>query len=590
MKKINLLFAILTVYFSVFSQAPTITSFSPASGPVGTLVTITGTNLSSPTAFTIGGIAAIAVSNTGTTLVGMIMPGAATGSISVITAGGSIMASGNFTISPTPYPNAQQGSKLVGTGAIVLPNYNVVYQGYSVAMSADGNTAIVGGYDDASVGGAVWIYTRTGGIWSQQGPKLLGSGTIGDGITLPNQGWSVALSADGNTAIVGGPGDQDQIGAAWVFTRSDTTWTQQGNKLIGTGFLGKSGQGYSVSISADGNTAIVGGQYDNTGIGAAWIYTRSDTTWTQQGSKLVGSGAINGSSSSRQGSSVSISADGNTAIVGGSLDNSDTGAVWIYTRIDTTWTQQGPKLVGTGGVGTFIEQGQAVALSADGNTAIVGGQVDNNHTGAVWVFTRTGGIWSQQGPKLVGTGAIYGAIGEEQGNSVALSADGNTAIVGGFNDSNSTGAVWIYIRSDTTWIQQGSKVVGSGAVGFGGASQGQSVALSADGTTMIEGGSGDNEGIGAAWIFISVDTTTGIEDLNGVSAIHLYPNPNKGSFTLQTSASIGSDYTISDMLGHIIMQQPIRSDTETVEMRDAVEGVYTLAVKGAQPIRFVVMK
>jgi hypothetical protein len=91
------------------------------------------------------------------------------------------------------------------------------------------------------------------------------------------------------------------------------------------------------------------------------------------------------------------------------------------------FAQQGPKLVGTGAVAPSV-QGDSVALSADGNTAIVGGCCDNSYTGAAWVFTRSGGVWTQQGDKLVGTGAVGNA---NQGWSVALSADGNTAIVGG---------------------------------------------------------------------------------------------------------------------------------------------------------------
>jgi hypothetical protein len=80
------------------------------------------------------------------------------------------------------------------------------------------------------------------------------------------------------------------------------------------------------------------------------------------------------------------------------------------------FTQQGPKLVGSGGGNSA--QGDSVALSADGNTAIVGGPDDNGSIGAAWVFTRSGGVWTQQGPKLVGTGAVGGF----QGLSVALSA------------------------------------------------------------------------------------------------------------------------------------------------------------------------
>ena len=69
----------------------------------------------------------------------------------------------------------------------------------------------------------------------------------------------MALSADGNTALIGGPSDNGGVGAAWVFTRSGSTWTQQGAKLVGTGAVGHAGQGWSVALSADGNTALVGG-------------------------------------------------------------------------------------------------------------------------------------------------------------------------------------------------------------------------------------------------------------------------------------------------------------------------------------------
>ncbi len=99
------------------------------------------------------------------------------------------------------------------------------------------------------------------------------------------------------------------------------------------------------------------------------------------------------------------------------------------------FSQQGSKLVGTGAVGSAL-MGGAVSLSADGNTALVGGYFDNAGAGAVWVWTRSGGVWTQQGSKLVGTGAVGAA---NQGHSVSLSADGNTAIVGGPDDDQVPG-------------------------------------------------------------------------------------------------------------------------------------------------------
>jgi Divergent InlB B-repeat domain/FG-GAP repeat len=392
---------------------------------------------------------------------------------------------------------AQQGSKLVGTGAVGSAG-----QGSSVALSADGNTAIVGGSGDNSGIGAAWVYTRSGAVWTQQGDKLVGSGAVGSA----NQGISVALSADGNTAIVGGSGDNSGIGAAWVYTRSGAVWTQQGSKLVGNGAVGSAGQGSSVALSADGNTAIVGGPSDNFdpnfgGIGAAWVYTRSGGIWTQQGDKLVGSGAVR---SANQGYSVALSADGNTAIVGGPQDNGDidtggSGAAWVFTRSGVVWTQQGSKLVSSGEASP-PGLGYSVALSGDGNTAIVGGPLNDGANGgiegAAWVYTRNSAVWTQQGSKLVGSGAVAYS---DQGNSVALSSDGNTAITGGFAD-DSEGAAWVFTRNGGVWTQQGSKLVGTGAVGN--AVQGNSVALSGDGNTAIVGGPGDNSFTGAAWVFV----------------------------------------------------------------------------------------
>ena len=378
----------------------------------------------------------------------------------------------------------QQGTKLIGTGAVGNAN-----QGFSVAVSADGNTAVVGGASDNAGAGAAWVYTRSGGVWSQQGAKLVGTGAVG----ASQQGGSVAVSADGNTAVVGGYNDNADAGAAWVYTRSGGVWSQQA-KLVGTGIVGIAHQGFSVAVSSDGNTAVLGGYFDNSGAGAAWVFTRAGTVWGQQGAKLVGTGAVG---NAQQGRSVAVSGDGNTVVVGGSADNGNAGAAWVYTRSGGVWTQQGAKLVGAGAVGNAF-QGTSVAVSADGNTAVVGAQSDNSNLGAAWIYTRSAGVWSQDGAKLVGTGAVGAS---NQGSSVAVSSNGNTAVVGASGDNNATfaGAAWVYKRLGGVWTQQGAKLVGTGAVNP--AQQGCSVALSADGGTAFVGGYQDNSGAGAAWAY-----------------------------------------------------------------------------------------
>jgi len=376
-----------------------------------------------------------------------------------------------------------QQAKLVGTGAA-----GIAGQGGSVSLSADGNTAIVGAPGDNNAmlnnTGAAWVFVRSRGTWSQQGRKLVGTGAIGNA----DQGTSVSLSSSGNTAIVGGPFDNDDAGAAWVFERSDGVWRQQA-KLVaaGTSFL----FGDSVSLSGGGNTAIVGGPLDNGSVGAAWVFTRSHGVWSQQ-AKLVGTGVTGAFAT--QGFSVSLSGDGNTAIVGGFNDNNDLGAAWVFARSHGVWTQRA-KLVGTEAVGP-ANQGFSVSLSGDGDTAIVGGPLDNNEAGAAWVFTRSHGVWSQQA-KLVGAGVV-GAF-QFQGISVALSGNGNAAFVGGFADNNLTGATWVFTRSHGVWTQQ-AKLIAAGAIGN--AEQGYSVSISDDGETAAVGGSFDNKGAGAAWIFV----------------------------------------------------------------------------------------
>ena len=390
----------------------------------------------------------------------------------------------------------QQGSKLVGLGAVGL-----AAQGISVALSADGNTAIIGGWADNDLTGGAWVFTRNGNVWVQQGGKLVGTGAIGPAA----QGFSVALSADGNTAILGGWLDNGFVGAAWVFTRSGGAWSQQGAKLVGSGAVGTPNQGWSVALSADGNTAVVGGPYAMAETvsdpGAAWVFTRNGGVWSQQGGKLVGAGAVGASAF---GASVSLSADGDTAVVGGPNDNAGNGAAWVFGRSGSVWSQQGAKLFGSGAAG-FVNQGMSVAMAADGNTILVGGPSDYQVAaeawrGAAWVFTRTGSSWWQAGDKLVGTGAVGGAA---QGVSVSLSADGTTAIVGAPYDNSQAGAAWVFTSIGGVWLQEGAKLVATDAIGA--SQQGWSVAIAADGQTAIVGGWGDDSSAGAAWIYIRGD-------------------------------------------------------------------------------------
>jgi hypothetical protein len=386
-------------------------------------------------------------------------------------------------------------TKLIGAGSIGT----LVSQGglKGVALSADGSTLAVGGRLDNNQFGAIWVYTRSGGTWTQQA-KLVGTGNFSD---QPQIGSSVALSADGNTLVAGGPNDiSPGAGNTWVFTRSGGTWTQQA-VLLGTGATStRSNQGSAVALSADGNILAIGAPQDQflsspqRRIGAVWIFTRSGGTWTQQGSKIIPTGFTG--QVPEFGTSVALSADGSTLAVGAPGDNAFVGATYIITSSGGTWTQQS-RIIGTGNTGGS-NQGRSVALSADGNTLVSGGENDQNTSGngAAWVFTRSGGTWTQQA-LLIGTG--FGGTQARQGIAVSIAADGNVIASGGSSDSESIGAVWIFTRTGTTWTQQGSKITPTSRLGsFQGFGLG--LALSGNGSYLASGGPSDNSSIGAVWV------------------------------------------------------------------------------------------
>lgn len=309
---------------------------------------------------------------------------------------------------------SQQGDKLVGSGVVGFQSD----QGNSVGLSYDGNTVVIGGPTDGSPNkGAVWVFIRSNGIWTQQGSKLVPSDSTG----IIDIGFGVSISGDGNTLAMG------SVSGIWIYTRSNDVWTQQGSRLVATGYVGQV-PGFVVSLSHDGDTVAVGSYADDSGVGAAWIFTRSAGVWTQQGNKLIGTGATG---LAAQGRSICISGDSNTLAVGGADDNSFVGAVWIFTRSAGVWTQQGSKLVGTNNIGAS-QQGLSVSLSYDGNILIIGGPEDNSTRGAMWCFKRTGTNWSQLGNKFTAGTSVAG-----HGFSVSISNDGTTISDGAFATSSS---------------------------------------------------------------------------------------------------------------------------------------------------------
>ena len=261
----------------------------------------------------------------------------------------------------------------------------------------------------------------------EQTGKLTASGESGDG----QLGASVALSADGDTALVGAPADDGGVGGAWVFTRSGSTWTQQAKLTGGSEESGDGGFGTAVALSSDGEVALVGGPGDDGGVGGAWVFTRSGSTWTQQ-AKLTGGGEESGDG--ELGAAVALSADGEVALVGGPGDSSGVGAAWVFSG--SGWADQAKLTAseesGAGGVG------QSVALSSGGEVALVGGPGDSGGAGAAWVFSGSG--WAEQSKLTAGEESGEGQLGA----SASLSADASVALVGAPQDDSGVGAAYAF--------------------------------------------------------------------------------------------------------------------------------------------------
>jgi len=335
--------------------------------------------------------------------------------------------------------------------------------GRSVAL--DGDTAVAGAYTRTSGQGAAYVFTRTGTDWTGQQTITADDAANGDQF-----GWSVSLSGD--TALVGARRKALSQGAAYVFTRTDATWTQR-QELVPDDAAAGDFIGQSVAVSGD--TAVIGAAKKDANTGAAYVFTRTGTAWTQQ-QKLVASDAADGAAFGN-----SVAASGDTAVVGAFGAN----AAYVFTRTGATWTEQQKLTAADVVVGDFF--GDAVAVAGD--TVLVGAFEQASGRGAVYVFTRTGTTWTQQA-RLVARDAVDG---DKFGASVSLSGD--TAVVGANLAADGRGAAFVFTRTGTTWTQRANVGPDDADVDeFGNA-----VAVS--GNTVAAGAELSNAARGAAYVF-----------------------------------------------------------------------------------------
>jgi YVTN family beta-propeller protein len=342
------------------------------------------------------------------------------------------------------------------------------------SVSIDGNTAVAGAPNATVNGhssqGAAYVFSYSNGSWTQ-----LAKLTASDGAAFDTFGYSVAIS--GNTAVVGAwhaaiNGNPLQ-GAAYVFRFASGQWSEQA-KLTADDGLAFDDFGYAVGLSGD--TAFICTPYALSSTGAIYVFNRTGTAWTQA-QKLGTSDGIEGDNLG-----WSVSVDGDTALIGAPFasvgGNYQQGAAYIFARSGGTWSEAQKVTANDGGASQYF--GFSVALNA--TTAVIGAPDANgngNDYGATYVFDGTGGMWNQV-QKLA---ASDGAPGDQFGYKVAVK--GSTAVCGApFADieaNTEQGTAYVFNQGKGNWTQTQKLITSDGVpydnAGFAVATSGTTAAL-----------------------------------------------------------------------------------------------------------------
>jgi hypothetical protein len=379
---------------------------------------------------------------------------------------------------------------------------------YGTSVAISGDTLVVGAFGEQSVAtgvngsqnnsgfddcGAAYVFVRSSGIWTQQ--AYLKASNTGE-----NDSFGLSVAISGDTIVIGAPGEDsaatgvngnqnnnsaDHSGAAYVFVRSGTTWSQQAylkssNTGGGGDFFGDS-FGCSVAISGDSivvgaygedsNSRGVNGDQSNNAAdaaGAAYVFVRSGANWIQQAYLKTSDTAAG----DYFGASVSISGDTIVGAATGPLDSP--GAAYVFTRSGASWTQQARLLASNRD--DFDRFGESLAIAEDtivvgasgeesATTGVNGNGSDNTaqSSGAAYVFVRSGLNWAQQAylkASNTETGDLFGTSVAIFGNMIAVGALKEESAATGVNGNQNnnaalnSGAAYLFLRTGSTWAQQ----------------------------------------------------------------------------------------------------------------------------------------
>ena len=380
--------------------------------------------------------------------------------------------------------------------AKLLPSDGTSTTLFGASVAVEGNVALVGAPWQSSLTGGAYIFTRSGNTW-QQTVKL----TASDKASGANFGNSVAIS--GETALVGAASGDTVLsgpaGGAYVFQRNSGVWSETAKLSLGGD--NASGDSFGVSVAIQGNRAVIGASDDNTAagsdVGSAYVFTRSGTTWGMEAHIYAADGTANDTFG------YSVSLDDDTIVVGALFDDVNdvtysTGSAYVFVRTGSAWTQQAK--LSPGDVDSLDYFGCAV--SVDGDLALIGSYWDRTRRGSAYIFARNGSTWTQQAKLIDPDGRSEDNLG------LHVSLSGTTALVSALSDDdlgNASGSVFVFTAEGTTWSQQ-AKLHASDGSQF--RYFGSGVSLSGN-TALIgaSGGSGDSTYAGAAYVFTRTGST-----------------------------------------------------------------------------------
>ena len=385
--------------------------------------------------------------------------------------------------------------------------------GRGVAMSADGTTALIGASREdigaCEEAGEAYVFTRTAAGWDTDNP-----------VTIPNPepasehdhfGYSVAVSADGTTALVSAPADDpagEAIGTVYVFTQTAAGWNTDNPVVIPNPEpVLTRGFGDAVALSADGTTALIGVPYVTDARsfpGEAYLFSRTAEGWTTD-SPVTLRNPDPDPTAERFGKGVALSADGTTALIGapqatGTYSLQKPGEAYLFSQTAEGWNTDTPVTIPNPADKVFRDEfGWSVALDSDGTTALVGAP----SRGTAHLFSRTAEGWDTESPVAFSNRTRKGGDGRF-GYSVALSADGTTALVGAPSDDtdagDSAGTVSLFRQTAEGWDID-NPVTLPNPEPDNNDRFGEAVAMNPDGTTLLVGASGESHNTGAAYLY-----------------------------------------------------------------------------------------